>query len=122
LRDTPSTGALIVLGILAFFWLLVSHSSSRKELKGSHWLAALVSYFFFICAVFLFLLSFVGGDPTAPHSYWSLRLAFLVGSIGLLVASLVVHGKFVDGSRIRWVRNRKVRKPLKHVRKTGSRG
>jgi phosphoglycerol transferase MdoB-like AlkP superfamily enzyme len=110
------------MGSVAFFWWLMSHSSSRKELKSPHWLAALVSYFFFICAVFLFLLSFAGSDSSAPHSHRLLRLAFLVTSIGLFVAGLVVHGKFVDRSRIRWVRNKKVRKPLKHVRKTGSRG
>jgi phosphoglycerol transferase MdoB-like AlkP superfamily enzyme len=110
------------MGIVGFFWLLMSHSSSRKELKGPHWLAALISYFFLVSSVFLFVFSFASGDFSSPHSHWFLRLAFLVSSIGLLVASLVVHGKFVDGSRIRWVRNRKVRKPLKHARKTGSRG
>ena len=110
------------MGSVAFFWSLMSHRRSRKELKGPHWLAALFSYFLYICAVFLFLLSFAGGDSSAAHSHLLLRLAFLVASIGLFVAGLVVHGRFVDRSRIRWVRNRKVRKLSERVRKTGSRG
>jgi vacuolar-type H+-ATPase subunit I/STV1 len=108
--------------IVAFFGLLVSHSNSRKQLKGPHWFAALIGYFFQICAVFLFLLFLPVGDSSSTHPHLLLRLAFLVGSIGLFVAGLVIHGKFVDGSRMRWVRNRKARKSLKHERKMGSRG